>query len=30
MPTVVIALLCSVPLVLVIWDELRGRGADDE
>jgi hypothetical protein len=30
MPTIVIALLCSVPLVLVIWDELRGRDSSDD
>ena len=30
MPTIVIALLCSIPLVLVIWDQLRGGSASDD
>jgi hypothetical protein len=30
MPTAVIALLCSVPLVLVLLDAIRERNAQDD
>jgi hypothetical protein len=30
MPTAAIALLCSTPLLLVLWDTIRDRNASDD